>query len=122
MSEDEPIRFVKMQGVGNHFVVIDGRQFPRGDWPDLAQTLCASKTGVGADGLLVVAHSESYDARMLMFNPDGSEDFCGNGLRCIARFVGGERDAGLVLDTHAGPREAHVRFGQAGKCTVSVDM
>lgn len=125
MSQKEPnapIRFVKMQGVGNHFVVVDGREFRRDDWPDLAQSLCAGRQGVGADGLLVVSPSKTHDARMLMFNPDGSEDFCGNGLRCVARFVGGERDADLVLDTHAGPRAAQVRFGLEGACIVSVDM
>lgn len=122
MSAGEPIRFVKMQGVGNHFVVVDARSQPPRDWPVVAPSLCAHKTGIGADGLLVVAESADHDARMLMFNPDGSEDFCGNGLRCVARLVTGERDADLVIDTHAGARDSRVRFAPDGSCSVAVDM
>jgi diaminopimelate epimerase len=121
MDEIDRIRFVKMQGVGNHFVVIDGREGPPRDWKALAPMLCAARFGIGADGLLVVAPSGDR-ARMVMVNPDGSEDFCGNGLRCVARFVSRERDADLVIDTLAGPRQAVVRFDLDGRCTVAVDM
>ena len=122
MSVEEPIRFVKMEGVGNHFVVVDGRSRQPRDWPALAHRLCAYRTGIGADGLLVIADSADHDARMDMYNPDGSEDFCGNGLRCVARLVAGERDADLAIDTHAGPRQSLVRFSADGTCTVRVDM
>jgi diaminopimelate epimerase len=122
MSRIEPIRFVKMQGIGNHFVVVDGRGQRERDWQSLAPQLCAHRFGVGADGLLVLTASNANDATMLMFNPDGSEDFCGNGLRCVARLVAGERDADLTLDTHAGPRKARVRFDSGGSCSITVDM
>jgi diaminopimelate epimerase len=122
MAEHCRIPFVKMQGVGNHFVVVDGREGPQHDWQSLAPRLCAERFGIGADGPLVVAPSPEHDARMLMYNPDGSEDFCGNGLRCVARYVSGERDANLVIDTLAGPRHAAVRFGEDGICVVTVEM
>lgn len=80
------MRFTKMQGVGNDFVVIDAAELPHeASLSELAATLCDRKFGVGADGLLVVSET-GPDAlfRMRMFNPDGSEDMCGNGLRCVS--------------------------------------
>ena len=78
--------FTKMQAVGNDFVVLDTADWPgNSDWPALAIRLCDRKFGVGADGLLVVGPSAVADLRMQMFNPDGTEDMCGNGLRCVVR-------------------------------------
>ena len=80
------MRFTKMQGVGNDFVVVDGGELPPHVLlPALAIQTCDRKFGVGADGLLVVSRDQSGAAfRMRMFNPDGSEDMCGNGLRCVS--------------------------------------
>ncbi len=80
------MRFTKMQGVGNDFVVVDAAELPH-DAPlsELAVTLCDRKFGIGADGLLVVSENAPNALfRMRMFNPDGSEDMCGNGLRCVS--------------------------------------
>lgn len=79
--------FVKMQGVGNDFVVVDGRQETTRDWSALAVTLCDRHCGVGADGLLVLDYTPKADFLMRMYNPDGTPDVCGNGLRCIARYA-----------------------------------
>ncbi len=122
MSLAGPIRFVKMQGVGNDFVLVDDRAGADRNWPRLALQLCDRRFGVGADGLLVVGESDSADARMRMFNPDGTEDFCGNGLRCVARYVAGEREKRLILETIAGLRGAEVRSDAAGSFSVTVDM
>ena len=80
------MRFTKMQGVGNDFVVVDlGELPPHISLPSLAIQTCDRKFGIGADGLLVVAREAPGAAfRMWMFNPDGSEDMCGNGLRCVS--------------------------------------
>ena len=80
------MRFTKMQGVGNDFVVIDAAELPQDSLlSDLAVTLCDRKFGVGADGLLVISESDRETMfRMRMFNPDGTEDMCGNGLRCVS--------------------------------------
>ena len=81
-----------MQGVGNDFVVVAGRDLPRGiSLPELAIQTCDRKFGIGADGLLVVLSDGTRRTafRMLMFNPDGSEDMCGNGLRCVSLFSHG---------------------------------
>ena len=80
------MRFTKMQGVGNDFVVVAGEELPPDvDLAALAVRTCDRKFGIGADGLLTVSRDDP-DAtfRMRMFNPDGSEDTCGNGLRCVS--------------------------------------
>ncbi len=80
------MRFTKMQGVGNDFVVIDAAALPANvSLPMLAIQTCDRKFGIGADGLLVVSREITDTAfRMRMFNPDGTEDMCGNGLRCVS--------------------------------------
>jgi len=80
------LSFTKMQGAGNDFVVLDGRTAPA-DLPALARALCDRRTGVGADGLLLALPGDAAPVRMRMFNPDGTEDDCGNGLRCLARYA-----------------------------------
>lgn len=80
------MRFTKMQGVGNDFVVIDAARIsPAVSLASLAVQTCDRNYGIGADGLLVVSRDVPEAAfRMQMFNPDGTEDMCGNGLRCVA--------------------------------------
>ena len=75
------IRFWKTESVGNHFVLVDSRDLRDADLPRAAIELCAHRFGVGADGLLAVEPLER-GLSLRMFNPDGTEDFCGNGLRC----------------------------------------
>lgn len=81
------IDFVKMQGLGNDFIVIDGRnQLP--DMAKYAQQICDRRLGIGADQLLVLADSACADFQMQIFNADGSEvEMCGNGIRCLARYI-----------------------------------
>lgn len=122
----KPILFTKMQGVGNDFIVLDGRGQSGRDWHELAVTLCDRHTGVGADGLLVLGETAKADFAMQMFNPDGTPDVCGNGLRCIARYASEHSivtvDAMQIL-TLAGTHEVHlVRDGQARIEAVRVDM
>jgi diaminopimelate epimerase len=101
------MRFVKMQGTGNDFVLLEA-QGNEQDWPRLAQAICDRHFGVGADGLILVLPSSRADVRMRMFNPDGSEaEMCGNGLRCIVKYAveGGlarPRDARIDVETPAG--------------------
>lgn len=80
--------FTKMQAVGNDFVVVEEAAWPAGtDWKAQAVRLCDRKFGIGADGLLLIGRSRIADLRMRMFNPDGTEDMCGNGLRCVIRYA-----------------------------------
>lgn len=80
------MRFTKMQGVGNDFVVVDAEALPHQvSFPTLAVQTCDRNFGIGADGLLVISRDTVGTAfRMRMFNPDGTEDMCGNGLRCVS--------------------------------------
>ncbi|GIV20003.1 MAG: diaminopimelate epimerase [Armatimonadota bacterium] len=79
--------FSKMQGVGNDFVVVAEEAVRSFSLPELARQLCVRRFAIGADGLLVVGRGERHAVRMRMFNPDGSEDMCGNGLRCVAKWA-----------------------------------
>ncbi|GAI56266.1 unnamed protein product, partial [marine sediment metagenome] len=81
------MKFAKLQGAGNDFILVDARNTKQ-DWSKLAQTMCRRHFGIGADGLILVQNSNVADLKMRMFNPDGSEaEACGNGLRCFAKYT-----------------------------------
>ncbi|MBC5800972.1 MAG: diaminopimelate epimerase [Candidatus Eremiobacteraeota bacterium] len=88
---------MKMHGAHNTFVLVDERPARCADYNGLARTLCARDGPVdGADGILVVLEAREASVAMRIFNADGSEaEMCGNGIRCIARYLfeRGEGDA-----------------------------
>jgi diaminopimelate epimerase len=95
------MKFTKMHGCGNDFIIVDGPFSP-----DAARTraLCDRRTGIGADGILVIGAPSGRRWPLVIHNADGSiADACGNGSRCVARYLldrhGGER---LELDTASG--------------------
>lgn len=110
------IRFTKMHGIGNDYLYLDAFAEPalarREDLPQLSTRMSDRHRGVGSDGLIVVSAptpagaERGAQARMRMFNADGSEgEMCGNGVRCVAK---------LVVDRgHATPNDAtiHVETG-----------
>ena len=110
------IPFAKMVGTGNDFVVVDARrrrvaQLAKA-WPVLSRAACNRRTGIGADGLLVLEPSRGAEIRMRVFNPDGSEaDMCGNGARCVARYLraGAGTERPVTIETKAGVLSATVR-------------
>jgi diaminopimelate epimerase len=90
------IRFTKMQGLGNDFVVIDGVRQRLAMTPALARSLADRRFGIGCDQVLIVepATRDDVDFRYRIFNADGGEvEQCGNGARCFVKFV---RDQGLT--------------------------
>ena len=90
----EGIRFTKMQGCGNDFLVFDPVEVEGVDLPELARRACDRHFGVGADGILVPVPSGVADLEMVYLNSDGSSsEMCGNGLRCLARYAA---DRGMV--------------------------
>jgi diaminopimelate epimerase len=90
------LRFTKMQGAGNDFVVLDGTRAPLALTPEQVQRLGDRRFGVGADQILVIEHSSTpgVDFRYRIFNNTGDEvEHCGNGARCFVRYV---REHGLT--------------------------
>ena len=88
------MRFTKMQGCGNDFLIFDPGEVDGAELPDLALRACDRHFGVGADGILIPAPSQTADLEMVYLNSDGSpSEMCGNGLRCLARYA---RDRGIV--------------------------
>ena len=83
------MRFSKMQGAGNDYVYVSTFDQPGpADPAQLAQVISDRHYGVGSDGLILVEPSTRADARMRMFNADGSEgEMCGNGVRCVAKLI-----------------------------------
>jgi diaminopimelate epimerase len=110
-SQVDPIRFTKMHGAGNDFVVIDNRDAAWTPSAEAVARLCCRRFGIGADGLLLL-ETDSRDAfSMRYFNADGGEaEMCGNGARCIARFAHrvGAAGRGMVFRSKAGRHWAEV--------------
>ena len=81
--------FTKMHGAGNDYVYLNCfDQRPPADISAAAIAMSDRHKGIGADGLILICPSEQADARMRMFNADGSEsEMCGNGIRCVAKYV-----------------------------------
>jgi diaminopimelate epimerase len=82
------LAFVKMQGLGNDFVVVDRRDFGAPVAPAEARGLCDRRLGIGADGVLSLLPSRLAPFAMQVTNSDGSTaEMCGNGLRCVVRYA-----------------------------------
>jgi diaminopimelate epimerase len=113
------MKFSKLQGTGNDFILVDARAgLRRTNLQELARAICDRHFGVGADGLMLAQNSVVADLRMRLFNLDGSEaEVSGNGLRCFAKFAiengligkapspGGQGNQSLTVETLAGIRE-----------------
>jgi diaminopimelate epimerase len=110
----EKIRFFKMTGSGNDFIVIDNRRgrIKPARFPELARLACRRKLSAGADGLIILENDPEVDFRWFFYNADGSEaEMCGNGARCAARFAylnGIVSSPRLVFRTLAGIIRAEV--------------
>ena len=129
------IPFTKMHGLGNDYIYIDCFRTPIDTLPDPAQLtarLSTRRTSVGADGLVLILPSEVADARMRMFNADGTEGMmCGNAIRCVGKYLY-ERGLAppdareIAVETASGVKELSlsVRDGKADTVVtaVTVDM
>ena len=121
------MRFTKMQGAGNDFVLVEVGSGPS-DWPRLAMAICDRHYGVGADGLLVLLPSKKADFRMRIFNADGSEsNACGNGLRCMVKHYIDEtpdrtRLDNITVETQAGIRQARIHHTNGKLAQIQTGM
>jgi diaminopimelate epimerase len=107
------MKFVKMHGLGNDYVYLDCfRQGEPEDPNGLSVRMSKPHFGIGSDGLVLILPSEIADARMRMFNADGSEGrMCGNALRCVAKYLydsGLARKDHITVETLAGIKTADV--------------
>src|SRR5713226_1203487 len=121
------MRFTKMQGAGNDYIYLDCFQSaPPRDLPGLSRTMSNRHFGVGSDGLILICPSEKADARMRMFNADGSEaEMCGNGLRCLAKYVYDHdlvRKPSLQIETGRGILKVDLEIDNGSVRRATIDM
>ncbi|HXG10052.1 MAG TPA: diaminopimelate epimerase [Gemmataceae bacterium] len=121
------MRFTKMHGLGNDYIYLDCfRHPPPRDPAALSRAMSDRHFGVGGDGLILICPSERADARMRMFNADGSEaEMCGNGIRCVAKYVydhGLVRKPTLTVETGRGVLTLELELADGKVSRVRVDM
>lgn len=112
--------FLKMNGLGNDFVVVEARSAPFEPTPEAVRAIADRATGIGCDQLISISPSETADAFVRFWNADGEEiAACGNGTRCVGWLLmqGAGTDT-AVIETKAGRLHAE----RAGERLVSVDM
>jgi diaminopimelate epimerase len=120
------MRFAKLHGLGNDFVLLDLRAEPRArpPAPERAVELCDRHRGIGADGVLTLMPGD----RLVVHNPDGSQpEMCGNGARCAALWIATDGctrpgSAEVRLETDAGARRCEVRADSASHGMVEIEM
>jgi diaminopimelate epimerase len=121
LKSNMPIAYVKMNGLGNDFVVVDARESGRRFTRDGVRAIADRTSGIGCDQFIVMekARGEGSDIFMRIYNADGGEvDACGNGTRCVAALVAEELGRpDITVETKAGLLPTVVRGGE-----VSVDM
>lgn len=120
-------KFYKMHGTGNDYIFFDcmGRGVPHPQ--ALARKLSDRHFSVGGDGIILIEKSRMADAKMRIFNADGSEGkMCGNGIRCVAKYLydsGRVRRKEMTVETLSGVRRLTVYTGGDGAvCRVRADM
>lgn len=114
------VPFLKMNGLGNDFVVLDARSRALALTPENARALADRRRGIGCDQILVLEKAEGADAFMRIYNAEGGEvDACGNGTRCVARLLAEELARPRVtIRTNAGLLHCEMK----GKARATVDM
>lgn len=120
--------FTKMHALGNNYIYVNQmqEQLPEDQLSQLAVEVSNIRTGIGSDGLILICSSEKADVKMRVFNNDGSEaKNCGNGLRCVAKYVYEHRIVDkeeFTIETLGGIVTAHVHLlaNQVGE--ISIDM
>lgn len=118
------MRFTKMHGLGNDFVIVDCPVPEHA--ASLCTALCDRRLGVGADGVIFVSASRKADCRMDIFNADGSvAGMCGNGVRCVGKYVydrGMIRKDRLTVETLSGIKSLTLRIENGQVVGAAVDM
>lgn len=114
------MKFLKMHGLGNDFVILDYRGDHVALMPDYIRQVCDRRLGVGCDQLIILEPSSKGNLFMRIYNPDGSEaESCGNATRCVADLYMGEKGlAHCCIETRGGLLECRKEDGGL----ITVDM
>lgn len=121
------IKFTKMHGCGNDYVYINCFDRVIDNPQKLSMILSDRRYGIGGDGIILICASDKADAKMRIFNKDGSEGkMCGNGIRCIAKYLW---DSGKVkskenikIETLSGVKTLEILSDSGNESVIKVDM
>lgn len=106
------MKFNKMQGAGNDFLLFDGVKNKYENYSKIAKKLCDRRYGVGGDGIMIAEESQIADIKMVYYNSDGSKgEMCGNGIRCFSKFVYEEeivKKEEITIETGDGVKTAYL--------------
>ena len=123
------IKFSKMHGLGNDYVVIDETSeeiIPEDKKPEITLELCKRGFSIGADGVIFVTPSTSEDIRFRIFNSDGSEaEMCGNGIRCFSKFIYDKRiidKEKINVETLGGTKKVNLTIKDGKVASSKVNM
>ena len=120
------IEFTKMHGIGNDYIYIDCFKQDIDDPSCLARIMSPRRTSVGSDGVILICPSDVADAKMRMFNLDGSEGkMCGNGIRCVGKYIydtGIAHKDTLTVETLSGIKTLEVTAENGKAVSLTVDM
>ena len=122
----QTLSFAKMQTCGNDYIFLENFNGAITCPESLCVSLCDRHYGIGADGIILMEHSEKADAKMRMFNSDGSEGaMAGNALRCMGKYLydqGLVKSETLTIETASGVRQLKVYTTNGKVTSASVDM
>ena len=111
------IEFIKMQGCGNNYIYIDciKNNYDNYDFKKISKEISDINYGIGSDGLILICKSEVADAKMIMYNKDGSEgNMCGNGIRCVAKYIYDKykKNKKIYIETRSGIKETIINSNE----------
>ncbi|MCP4267774.1 MAG: diaminopimelate epimerase [Candidatus Brocadiaceae bacterium] len=120
------MKFTKMQGIGNDYVYVNCFEENVNNPSELAITISDRHFGIGSDGLILILPSQIADAKMRIFNADGSEaQMCGNGIRCVAKYMytsGLRKNDKMTIETAAGLKAIELTVEKNNVSQVKVEM
>ena len=120
------MKFTKMQGIGNDYVYVNCFEEDIKNPSELSIAISDRHFGVGSDGLIMIMPSPAADARMRIFNADGSEaQMCGNGIRCVAKYLyeyGIKKSDRMTIETAAGLKTIELTVVNEDVTQIKVEM
>ena len=120
------MKFTKMQGIGNDYVYVNCFEEDIKNPSELSIAISDRHFGIGSDGLIMIMPSPAADARMRIFNADGSEaQMCGNGIRCVAKYLyeyGIKKSDRMTIETAAGLKTIELTVVNEEVTQIKVEM